>query len=157
MTRSRAVLPRYIAWAAIPGTLFWGLVIAGVLTEDSALIGAAVGLFAVTAIAVITLKVRASAAARADRRRVWTTGEPGRARVVSIRSPGGGINGHPRVDFELEVTRAHQAPYRTRLNALISELAVPRIQPGCEIEVRVDPDDRENVLIDEALTPYGYR
>jgi hypothetical protein len=47
-------------------------------------------------------------------------------------------------------------PYRLSTSAIVSKLAIPRVQPGCEIEVRVDRDDPENLVLDAALTPTGY-
>jgi len=66
------------------------------------------------------------------------------------------MNGHPKVDFELDVSVPGQEPYRVSLSALVSKLAIPRVQPGSEIAVRVDQNDRGEVLIDADLTPYGY-
>jgi hypothetical protein len=140
----------------IPGTLFWVLVLGGVFTENNAMIGGAVALFFVTAIAAITMKVRSSATEKAERLLIYTRGTPARARVVNIGTKGGGINGHPNIDFELEVTVPGHDPYRASFTALVSKLAIPRIQPDAQIDVRVDPDDRQRVLLDAALTPYGY-
>jgi hypothetical protein len=33
----------------------------------------------------------------------------------------------------------------------VSSLAIPRVQPGCEIDVRVDPADPANLVVDPAL------
>lgn len=33
-------------------------------------------------------------------------------------------------------------------------LAIPRIQPGCDIQVRRDPADARKLVLDPALTPY---
>jgi inner membrane protein involved in colicin E2 resistance len=46
----------------IPGTLFWVLVIAGIVTENSALIGAGVVLLVVTVVLTLARKLRAHAA-----------------------------------------------------------------------------------------------
>lgn len=74
---------------------------------------------------------------------------------MKISSRGGGINDHPLVQFELEVTFKGET-YKGLTEAIIDQLAVPRIQPGCEIKVVVDPQDRSSILIDAELTPYGY-
>lgn len=144
------------ALLVIPGTLFWVLALAGIFTKNNALIGGAVVLFFVTAIGAITMKVRSSASEKAEQLRVYARGTPARARIVNIGTKGGGINGHPNIDFELDVTIPGQEPYRVSLTALVSKLAIPRIQPDAQIDVRVDPDDRQRVLLDAALTPYGY-
>ncbi len=35
---------------------------------------------------------------------------------------------------------------------LVSQMAIPRVQPDTEIDVWVDPTDRESVVIDPKLT-----
>lgn len=144
------------ALLVIPGTLFWVLVLAGIFTKNNALIGGAVVLFLVTAIGAITMKARASSSEKGELLRVYTRGTPARARIVNIGSKGGAVNGHPNIDFELEVTVPGQDPYRVSLTARVSKLAIPRVQPDALIDVRVDPDDRQRILLDAALTPYGY-
>lgn len=136
----------------IPGTLFWVLVIAGVLTDNYFMMGGGVALLLVTVIGTFVARGRASAAERAERQRIWAQGTAGRARVVELGSKGM-INRHPIVELELDVALPDQAPYRARVRSLISSLAVPRIQPGCELDVRVDPADRGRVVVDPALSP----
>ncbi|MCY1062700.1 hypothetical protein [Nannocystis sp. SCPEA4] len=145
-----------LALLFIPGTLFWVLVLAGIFTKNTFMIGGAVVLFVVTAVGALTIKARASSARNAERLRVWQGGTPGRARIVTIGTKGGGINGHPNIDFDLEVTLPGQEPYRVQVTSLVSKLAIPRVQPDTQIDVRVDPANKLNVLIDAALTPYGY-
>lgn len=139
------------------GALFWGLVIAGSLTGNTGLIGAAVAMFLIVAVAVIARAVRAAGARRAEQRRIWMEGQPARASVVALSPTGGSFNDHPYVDLELEVQRDGGAPYRVTVQALVSLLAIPRVQPRCEIAVHVDRADRTRLVIDPALTPYGYR
>jgi len=141
----------------LPGLVFWGLVGTGIATDNDALIGTGVVLFGIVAVAVITWKLRVVAAARGEKRRIWLDGQPGRASVIAISSTGGGINDHPMIDLELDVSLDGATPYRVSVQALISLLAIPRIQPRCEIAVQVDRADRSRVVVDSALTPYGYR
>lgn len=139
----------------IPGTLFWPLFIVGLATHNEPMFGIAIGVLVVFVIGLIASKVKASNIAREDRRRVVRDGAVTTAKVVRIGTGGGGINDHPRIDFELDVA-ANDAPYRVKMSALISQLAIPRVQPGCEIKVHVDPRDRTNLVVDAALTPYGH-
>lgn len=136
----------------IPGTLFWGLVIAGAVTANNTLIGAAVVLAVVTVIVNVTLKIRASAAAGAARADLWARGTPARARVVRLTATGARINHDPEVDLELDVTLPDQPPHRVTVRSFVSSLAVPRVQPDSTIDVRVDPADRTRVVIDPSLT-----
>jgi len=140
------------ALLVIPGTLFWVLVIAGAVMKNNALIGAGVVLLVVTVGLTLTLKVRAGAARVAAEKQLWADGTPARARVVRIKDTGARINRHPKIEFDLEVTVAGQEPFPANLAAYISSIAVPRVQPDCTIDVRVDPNDRTRVVIDPDLT-----
>lgn len=152
MTETRRINPLLF----IPGALVWALIIAGAVMKDGVLIGIGVAVIVATIAVRIVTMVRKSDADRAERKRLWEQGRPATARIVAIGTNGGGMNNHPRVDFELDVSINGDSPYRVTTSALISKLAIPRIQPGCEIAVRVDPRDRKNLVVDTALTPYGY-
>ena len=116
-----------------------------------------IGVVGVTVtVAIIALVHGKLNAARAETRRIWTEGTPATARVLTVRDAGTSGQGDARVALELEVTVAGNAPYRTRVDADVSLVAIPRVQPGCEIVVRIDPADRDHLVIDSELTPYGY-
>lgn len=70
---------------------------------------------------------------------------------MDITTRGGGLNDNPRVEFELSVSLPGGEPYAVRTSAIIDKLAIPRIQPDCEIEVRVDPNDRAKLALDDKL------
>ncbi len=134
----------------------WGLLIAGVTTNDQLLITLGVLCFAGTAARLLAMKWKASNRDKQERLRIWRQGRAAIARVVSIGTRGGGINDHPMIDFELDVFVDGSSAYRVSTRQLISKLAIPRVQPDCEIAVRVDPHARELLVVDAALTPYGY-
>ena len=69
------------------------------------------------------------------------------ARIVSTRVKGH-LNQDPYVVFELEVTPETGAPYRTSVTELVSQLAIPRIQPDAVVDVHVHPEDDRFVVID---------
>jgi hypothetical protein len=143
-------------WLVLAGTGFWVLVFAGIFTENTSLLGAATVLALVTAVIVIRDAIRSASARKAERERVWAVGTPARATVVSLTSGrGGGFNDHPMVDFVLDVTVAGGSARRLSASAVISQLAIPRVQPGCEIDVKIDPLDEANLVVDPALTPYA--
>ena len=60
------------------------------------------------------------------------------------------------IDFVLEVKLDDKELYQASTRVLISRLAIPRIQPELEIDVRVDKEDPSKVLLDTALTPYRH-
>ena len=138
-------------FAALSGVL----VLAGASTGNDTLFGAGIVAGVAAIFVVLATKLRANAAQAAERQRIWAEGTPARARVVAIRATGSRINQDPRVALDLEVTVPGQEPYRVQLTALVSNLAVPRVQPDCSIDVRVDPQAPTHVVIDPGLTPPG--
>jgi len=149
------LLPPFVRVALVPGVLFWALIIAGATTENDALFWAAGAVAAVTIIVSLTLKIRASQVRNAAQTRIRGEGQPATAQVISLDTRGGSYNDNPYVDLELEVNVDGKPPYRASVTALISKLAIARIQPNCRIAVLVDRNDTSQVVVDAALTPYG--
>lgn len=141
----------------VPGALLWAAIGYGAVTGDSTMITIAVIGVALTMVVLVAFKWKASDEKNAELKRIWQDGQEARARIISIGTGMGGMNGHPMIDFQLEVTVEGQEPYRAGLAAMISTLAIPRVQPECVIAVKVDSADPHNLVVDEALTPYGYK
>jgi len=141
----------------VPGLLCWVLIGVGAATGNKTFIGLGVGLMFLSLVLGLIAAARSSSAKRAEAGRIWAGGIPGRAKVVDISTKGGRVNDNPTIDFELDVTPEGQSSYRAQVSVLVSQLAIPRIQPGCEIEVRIDPQDRSKVVVDEKLTYFGYK
>ena len=141
----------------LPGLLCWVLIGVGAAAGNSTLIGFGVGLMCLSVVLGLVAAARRSSAKRAEAGRIWVGGTPGRAKVIDIATKGGRVNDNPTIDFELDVTPEGQSTYRAQVSVLVSQLAIPRIQPGCEIDVRIDPQDRSKVVVDEKLTYLGYK
>ena len=139
----------------VPGTVFWALVFVGVATGLAAIWIAATVVGVATGVGFLTTAVRGWSSRKATSRRVWADGIPATARVISARS-NGSLNNHPYVEMTLEVTVPGQSPRTVELRQVVSQLLVARIEPDQEIAVKVDRDNPDVVVIDEALTPYGY-
>ena len=135
----------------VPGLMGAALVVGGFTSDNSVMIGVGFGMAGFMVAAMLALGIRDASTASAERRRIWKSGTPATARVIAIAEVGGGGDETPEVDFELEVGTP---PTKVKVRSLVSRLAIPRIQPGCEIQVRVDPSDATKVVIDPALTPY---
>lgn len=144
-----------LALLAIPGSSVWLLLGLGVYWENDWMIGGGIAVLAATLITGFTVNGLASSRKKAELRRIWTEGTPATARIVSIEKRGA-FNGHPNVVFQLEVATEDGETFECEVTQLISELAVPRIQPEMAIDVRIDPEDRAKIVLDAALTPYGY-
>jgi len=139
----------------LPGIVFWALIATAAATGIEALYIAAAVMFALVMLFGLIMKIGRSEVERAEKRRVWQEGRPATARVLFLGSKGGGVNDHPMVDLVLEIQ--DDPPRRVSTSTLISQLAIPRVQPGCDIAVRIDLQDPAHLVVDEALTPYGYR
>ncbi len=138
----------------VPGLMGCALIVGGFTSNSNLMVGVGFGLAGFMVVGIIVLAIRDGSAEAAERRRIWKTGTPATARVIAISEVGGGDDGLPEVDFELEVRVEGAPPAKVKGRSLVSRLAVPRIQPGCEIQVRLDPADAAKVVIDPALTPY---
>lgn len=82
---------------------------------------------------------------------IRATGSPAKATVLHIWETGTRVNHSPVIGFELEVRAEGRPPWRAKTKALVSILAIPRIQPGMELDVFYDPADPSRVAIDLML------
>ena len=136
------------ALLVVPGLMGCALIVGGFVSDSNVMVGVGFGLAGFMVVSLIVLGIRDASAENAERRRIWKSGTPATARVITLSDVGGEDN--PEVDLELEILSR-----KVKVRSLISRLAVPRIQPGCEIQVRVDPADGNKVVIDPGLTPYS--
>jgi hypothetical protein len=79
--------------------------------------------------------------------RLARLGQPARATVVSVSDTGVTVNQNPQVKLELDVQRPHGASYRATTTAVVSRLNAAWFAPGQEVDVRVDPKNRESVAL----------
>jgi hypothetical protein len=70
------------------------------------------------------------------------------ATVLQIWDTGITVNNDPVVGFLLDVKPDGRPAYQAKTKALISRLAVPRIQPGATLRVKYDPNDPAQVALD---------
>jgi hypothetical protein len=78
-------------------------------------------------------------------------GTPAEAEILRIWDTGIKVNDDPVIGMEVEVRPAEGDPFRATIaRTWISELDVPRFQPGEVIPVRYDPLHPERVALDDA-------
>ena len=143
-------------WTFVVGAVFWAMMGVGIATKQTALIVAAVALAATTVAMLLVRKSKRVSVLHARRKDVWDNGVAGAARVLSIHHDGGGINGDPEISFELEVRPADGEPYELSTSAIIDKICLPQVQPDNDIRVRIDPNDKNFVVIDEKITSPWY-
>jgi hypothetical protein len=69
------------------------------------------------------------------------------ATITAVRDTGITINDNPTVEFDLAVAVDGSDPYAVTHRQTISRIAIPSFQPGATIPVRVDPVDRQSLMI----------
>jgi hypothetical protein len=84
----------------------------------------------------------------AEARRIREVGVAAPATVVQIWDTGVTVNDDPVVGFLLDVKPDGQAAFQAKTKALVSRLAVPRVQPGAQLKVIYDPKDTTRVALD---------
>ena len=83
-----------------------------------------------------------------EARKIRAVGVPAEATVVQIWDTGVTVNNDPVVGFLLDVKPENQSAFQAKTKALVSRLAVPRVQPGARLRVFYDPRDTTRVAID---------
>lgn len=76
------------------------------------------------------------------------TGVSARAVIKELSDTGVTVNNAPQIKLLLEVTPPTGAPYLVQTKMLISRLQTSMYQPGMELAVKIDPDDKNKVAID---------
>jgi len=71
----------------------------------------------------------------------------GKALINAIRDTGMTVNEDPVVEFQMNVTDSDGSVYAVLHSQMVSRLRVAAMQPGSEVAVRIDPADRNRVLI----------
>lgn len=71
----------------------------------------------------------------------------GTATINAIQDTGMTVNENPSVQFELTVTDASGFSYDTSHTQVVSRLQIGQLQPGAQVNVRIDPEDRDKLII----------
>jgi hypothetical protein len=83
----------------------------------------------------------------AAKERLAQTGTPMRGRLVSVQQTGRLVNYNPEIYAVVDVYHPQFGAYRTETTCVVAQLAIPRVQPGAELEVRVNPQDPRDVAL----------
>lgn len=75
------------------------------------------------------------------------TGIPTRGRLLSVQQTGRLVNYNPGVYAVVEVYHPQFGAYRAETTSVVAQIAIPRAQPGAELEVRVNPQDPRDVAL----------
>jgi hypothetical protein len=86
----------------------------------------------------------------ATQNRLLKTGVSARAVIKELRDTGVTVNNAPQVKLLLEVSPPTGAPYLVETKTLISRLETPSFQPGTELPVKIDPNNKNKIAIDRS-------
>jgi len=84
-----------------------------------------------------------------DETKVGAPGLSGQATIISLSEGGPYVNQRPTITLELDVELPGRASYRAQARQPVGRLVIGRLEPGATIPVRIDPDDPEDVAVDE--------
>jgi hypothetical protein len=86
----------------------------------------------------------------ASQNKLLKTGVSARAVIKELRDTGVTVNNAPQIKLLLEVTPPTGAPYLVQTKTIISRLETSMYQPGMEIAVKIDPDNKNKIAIDRS-------
>ena len=78
------------------------------------------------------------------------SGTPGRATITSFTDTGILVRFNPQVVLDLAVAVAGRPPYDLRLTTTVPREHLGRLRAGADLGVRVDPGQRQRLVIDWA-------
>jgi hypothetical protein len=84
-----------------------------------------------------------------DETKVEAPGLSGQATIVSLSEGGPYVNQRPTITMELDIELPGRESYRAEARQPVGRLVIGRLEPGATIPVRVNPDDLEDVTVDE--------
>ena len=58
------------------------------------------------------------------------------------------VNDCPQVGFQIQVLPPSGIPYVTQTTLVVSQLVIPRIQPGAVVRAKLDPTNPNNVALE---------
>ena len=85
---------------------------------------------------------------RLNKEKLLKTGEPAKAKILSVSETGVYINNKPRIAIELEVKPQTGLPFNAKIYAVISFLQPLLYQPGVILNVRYDMNNLKNIAIE---------
>jgi hypothetical protein len=75
------------------------------------------------------------------------SGVPARARLLSVQQTGRLVNYNPEIQAMVEIHHPQLGVYQTQASSIVPQIAIPRAQPGAEVQVRVNPQNPHDVAL----------
>ena len=68
-------------------------------------------------------------------------------RLVQVEQTGRLVNYNPEIRATVEVTHPQLGVYQAQTTAIVPQIAIPRAQPGAQIQVRVNPQNQHDIAL----------
>jgi len=98
-------------------------------------------------IVIIVMVMKAMQKSRAERERVLSTGAKAQGTVIRLSETGTYINNQPLVNIHLHVQSEGRPPFEATVQQVLSQLEIPRVQPGMKVVCAIDPQNPSKVAI----------
>ncbi len=85
---------------------------------------------------------------RANMRRLLTAGIPGKAKILEVHETNIAVNNNPQLKLVIELKNSSGQAYTTTCKTIVSGITPINFQPGKEVNVKIDPENEKNVIID---------
>ncbi|HSN09993.1 MAG TPA: hypothetical protein VLS85_13215 [Hanamia sp.] len=86
-------------------------------------------------------------APKANLRRLNNTGIPGKAKILEVHETNVAVNNNPQLRLVLELNNNGEV-YTTNCKTIVSKFTPNYFQPGKEVNVKIDPANEKNVIVD---------
>lgn len=81
-------------------------------------------------------------------RRLQKDGIPRRAKILEVIETNVTVNNNPQIKLVMELRSISGELYKAQCKTVVSRKSPIIFQPGKEVKVKVDPDNKKNVIID---------
>jgi hypothetical protein len=75
------------------------------------------------------------------------TGVPAGGRLLQVQQTGRLVNYNPEIQALVEVHHPQLGVYQTQTTAIVPQIAIPRAQPGAQVQVRVNPQNQHDIAL----------
>lgn len=82
-----------------------------------------------------------------QRSQLAATGTPAHAQLLQVQQTGAMVNFNPEVVVLLQVQHPTLGSYRAQTKVVVPQLAIPRMQPGASVPVRISPTNPADVAV----------
>jgi hypothetical protein len=83
-----------------------------------------------------------------NKKRLQKIGIPGKAKIVAVHETNIAINNNPQLNLVMEIKNNAGDVYTAECKTVVSKLKPIEFQPGKEVNVRIDPNNEKNVVLD---------